>query len=139
MARFRTLLRVVLAIVVWWTVLYPALAVVGAFLLPPDPFTQILVFGPGFAITVVAAIIFVYQSGSLRQLARFAVATFVVTLVVGYPINAMFQLFGGFGSLVEVGSAVVAIVVSYSTGYYLIYENWYRRLKARYVDSNPLG
>ena len=135
MSGLRAALRVGLAIVVWWAVVYPALAIFGAFVLPPDPFTQLFVVVPGLVLAVIAALVFVYRSGSLRQLGRFAVAVFVVFLVIGVPINVFFQLVGGVGLLLSVLTALMLVGISYGGGYYLIYENGYKRAKARYVNS----
>lgn len=121
MLKFRSALRVPITIVVWCAVVYPALAVFGSFVLPPDPSTQLFILPLNIIAAVVGAIVFVSRSGSLRQLGRFASAVFAVTVVVGLPLNVLFRVFGGFGSSLAVITALILIGVAYAGGYYLIY------------------
>lgn len=138
MSLLRTALRVVLATVAWWLALYPALAMVGVFVLPPDAFTQLLIFATGSVIAVLAAVVFVHRSGSLRQLVRFAIAVFLVDFALMIPISALSHANVGFGYPLAVLTALTLIVVSYGMGYYLIYENGYERAKSRFTDVDAL-
>lgn len=106
------------------------------FVFPPDPFTRLFVMVAGLVLAVVAAPVVAYSSGSLRQLGLFAVAVFGVLSAIGFPINALLNLFGGFGSLLAVVTALILTGVSYGMGYYLIYEDGYERAKTRYVGGS---
>lgn len=128
MSSFRSVLRVLFAIVVWCVALFPAVASFMT-ILPPDPFTQLLLLVPGVVVAIVGGIIFVARSGSLRQLGRFAIAVFALFVVVAIPVDAVFGVFGAPGLLQDVGTALITICVSYAGGYYLVYENGYQRLE----------
>lgn len=134
--------RSLLAFFAWWFALYPAFAVVGATLLPPDPFTQILVVVPAHLVAVAAATaLFVRRGGSRRRLFRYALAVYALVLVVGVPTSLVFGAVGAVGgdllatTLRPLG-ALAAAAVPYVAGYYLVYEGWYGRLRARYLDGS---
>ncbi len=139
MFTFRSVFRVLLAIVVWYAVLFPTFALFGTFVLPPDPFTQLVLLVPGIGVAIVVAIIFVARSGSLRHLRRFASIVFAITVVVGVPVNILFEVVGDYGSPLAVLTALFLLGVVYAGGYYLVYENGYQRLKSRYIGSDTRG
>lgn len=132
MVTVRSALRLLVAIVVWFWVLFPAVGFVGAFVLPPDAFIQLVVLVPGAIGAVIGALIFVRRSGSLRQLRRFAMTVFAITVVVGLPVNILFQMTGEYGTPVAVITVLLLLGVVYAGGYYLVYENGYQRVKSQY-------
>lgn len=145
MASSRALRRGLFAFFGWWFVLYPAFAVAGATLLAPDPFTQVLVVVPTHLVASVGAtLLFVRRRGSPRSLLRYALAVYVLVVAVGVPASLLLGAVGAVSALgggvlsagVRAAGALVVVAVPYVAGYYLVYEGWYGRLRARYVDGD---
>lgn len=130
----------------WWFALYPGFAVVGATVLPPDPFTQLLVVVPAHVVaTLAATAAFRRRRGSPRQLLRYAVAVYVLVVAVGVAASLVLGgvdvLLGGLGeparsTAVRAVGAVGVVAVAYVGGYLLVYEGWYGRLAEGLSDGD---
>lgn len=135
----RKVARGLLAIVVWWLVLSPALGLVSTFLLPPDPFTLQFVFVPYLVLGVLAGLLSESRSASLSQLVRFGIAVYVILIVIGFPVVTVYQFYGHYGTRLALITALLLLAVTHATGYYLTYGGGYDRLKAQYLSSSRSG
>jgi hypothetical protein len=130
------------------TVVGSVLAFVGFFVLiqpfavgptASDPFTQLLAFGFGTFLAVVATAIFIRRSHSIRRLYMFVVGIVIVSTAVA-TLSALVSLVIGVSGAVpssynpdNIVFQALLLLVTYAITFHLVYRGGYAKLKSGFA------
>jgi len=116
-------------------IVYIGIAIISAFLLPPAVLSSIIVLVASFVGAVMGAGYTRYRSKPPDRLGQFALAVFGLAVIVGFPVNLLYQRITEYGSPIAWLLTLILLGSIYGGGYSLVYTGAFQRLKNEFGES----